>query len=240
MIETAQITGCGGRPCNEDTVRIERLNDSVCAVVADGLGSCGGGATASKCAVDAVMRQFLNNQLHDRQDILEAFHMADAEIKKLQSPACEMKTTMALLLVENNQASWAHIGDTRLYRFRNAELFAQTLDHSVSQMAVMMNEITQSQIRFHEDRSKVLRALGSDSTEPEIVERVQLETDKGFHAFLLCTDGFWEYVYEHDMADILKQAHTPEEWLKGMLLMLEKRAPEDSDNFSAAGVYVAS
>lgn len=239
MIDVASITGCGGRDYNEDTVRIERMDDAVCVVVADGLGSCGGGEIASKCAADIVMQQFLNNQLHNRQDVLEAFHLADVAVKQQQTVECEMKTTMAMLLLENNEALRAHVGDTRIYRFRNAELFEQTLDHSVSQMAVLMNEISQSQIRFHDDRSKVLRALGSDSTEPEVSGPVVLEEEKGFHAFLLCTDGFWEYVYEQEMALILKQAHTPEEWLQGMLLLLEKRAPKNHDNFTAAAVFVA-
>ncbi|MGN0389843.1 MAG: PP2C family protein-serine/threonine phosphatase [Wujia sp.] len=239
MIEVAEITGRGGRTYNEDTVRVERRDDAVCVIVADGLGSCGGGEIASKCAADIVMQQFLNNQLHDRQDVEEAFHLADSAVKKQQTQECEMKTTMAMLLLENNEALRAHVGDTRIYRFRNAELFEQTLDHSVSQMAVLMNEISQSQIRFHDDRSKVLRALGSDSAEPEVSGPVKLEKEKGFHAFLLCTDGFWEYVYESEMAAILKQAHTPEEWLQGMLLHLEKRAPKNNDNFTAAAVFVA-
>lgn len=239
MVEVAKITGCGGRNYNEDTVRVERLGEAVCIVVADGLGSCGGGEIASGCAADIVMQQFLNNQLHDKQDVLEAFHLADVAVTKQQTAECEMKTTMAMLLLEDGNALRAHVGDTRIYRFRNAELFEQTLDHSVSQMAVLMNEISQSQIRFHEDRNKVVRAIGSDSAEPEVSGPVRLEEEKGFHAFLLCTDGFWEYVYEAEMAAILKQAHTPEEWLQGMLLLLEKRAPKNNDNFTAAAVFVA-
>ena len=237
-IEIATITGQGGREYNEDTVRVEQQEDSVCVVVADGLGSCGGGEIASRCAADIFIQQYLNDQLHDIQDVQEAFHLADKAVKKQQSLQCEMKTTLALLLLEDGRALRAHVGDTRIYRFRNAELFEQTLDHSVSQMAVLLNEISQSQIRFHDDRNKVLRALGSDSAQPEVSGPVQLEEEKGFHAFLLCTDGFWEYVYEPEMAAILKQAHTPDEWLQGMLLLHEKRAPKDNDNFSAVAVFV--
>lgn len=238
-IEIATITGQGGRHYNEDTARIERRGDAVCVLVADGLGSCGGGEIASQCASDIIMQQFLNDRLRDRQDVLEAFHLADKAVKKQQTQECEMKTTMAMLLLDGNDALRAHVGDTRIYRFRNAELFEQTLDHSVSQMAVLMNEISQSQIRFHDDRNKVLRALGSDSAEPEVSGPVKLEAEKGFHAFLLCTDGFWEYVYEPEMAAILKQAHTPEEWLQGMLLLHEKRVPENNDNYTAVAVFVA-
>ena len=171
----------------------------------------------------------------------EAFYLADKEVKKHQTSETEMKTTLVCLMIdEDENAIWGHVGDSRLYRFKNAQLINQTADHSVSQMAVYMNEISQSQIRFHEDRSKILRALGSDSAEPDIMDDVHLEAEKGFHAFLLCTDGFWEYVYEAEMSKILKESHTPEEWLQGMQLIRDSRAPENSDNFSAAAVYVAS
>lgn len=241
MVEVAQLTGQGGRDYNEDTVGISQDNNRTCVVVADGVGSCGGGEIASKAAVESIIEQFLNNRMNNRDEMAEAIYLADKEVKKKQNDNTHMKTTVVCLVIdEDENARWAHVGDSRLYRFKNGELIFQTADHSVSQMAVYMNEISTAQIRFHEDRNKILRALGSDSSEPEIMDDVHLEAEKGFHAFLLCTDGFWEYVYEAEMCKILKQSHTPEEWLNGMKLLLDSRAPINSDNFSAAAVFVAS
>lgn len=57
-------------------------------------------------------------------------------------------------------------------------------------------------------------------------------------AFLLCSDGFWEYVYREEMlADLLK-AETPEQWAKSMLLRHIRRTPEGNDNFSLICVFV--
>ena len=127
-----------------------------------------------------------------------------------------------------------HVGDSRLYYFRNGRLEKQTLDHSVSQIAVLMGEIPQEGIRFHADRNRVLRALGSGNAKPDISPLMELKEDT---AFLLCTDGFWEYVYEREMEETLKEAREPAVWLEKMRGILEKRIPEGNDNFSAAAVF---
>lgn len=134
------------------------------------------------------------------------------------------------------RALWAHVGDTRLYHFWNGKLVGQTLDHSVSQLAVDMGLITGDQIRFHEDRSRLLRALGSDSPEPEPGGPVLLA--KGFHAFLLGTDGFWEYVTEPEMEETLAVSSDPRQWLSRMKLILQRKGPGDRDNASAAAIFI--
>ena len=57
-------------------------------------------------------------------------------------------------------------------------------------------------------------------------------------AYLLCSDGFWEYVLEKDMEKALKNADTPQQWLDDMLKKLRKRSPENCDNRSAVCVMV--
>ena len=59
----------------------------------------------------------------------------------------------------------------------------------------------------------------------------------GEDVFLLCTDGFWEYVYEEEMESLLYQAADPQQWLNRMEALLRTRAPADNDNFTAAAVF---
>lgn len=99
----------------------------------------------------------------------------------------------------------------------------------------MLGEITPDQIRFHEDRSRVLRALGQDGELKVDIREERLSP--GRHAFLLCSDGFWEYVLEQEMVDDLAAAASPEEWLDKMRARLIARAPEDNDNNTAAAVW---
>ena len=236
MIAAASVTNCGGRKENEDTIRIKQNENNICVVVADGLGGHGDGQIASQTVAAVIMNYDSKRGLNSDAKIVEAFALADVEVKKKQNNICEMKSTAAVLRIENQTALWAHVGDTRIYYFENTKLKKQTLDHSVSQMAVLMNEITQEQIRFHADRSRILRALGSDSYEPEIA--LQELKNGEFHAFLLCTDGFWEYVYELEMEQSLAKAKTPGDWLVEMEELLKKRVQKENDNYSAAAVFV--
>ncbi len=235
MIQIATYSDIGGRPRNEDTVRYREQGETrLCLVVADGLGGHGGGEQASSAAAAVICAGWTGGTGPDELKglILEA----NQRVLSLQTSRCAMKTTVTALTLEPGRAVWAHVGDSRIYYFRNGGLTFQTQDHSAAQIGVMLGEITPDQIRFHEDRSRVLRALGQDG---ELKVDLREETlPPGKHAFLLCSDGFWEYVLEQEMVDDLAAAGSPEEWLDKMRARLSARAPEDNDNNSAAAVWV--
>ena len=139
---------------------------------------------------------------------------------------------MALHL-SRGKAAWAHIGDSRLYRFSGGKL-AATRDHSVTYRKYLGGEISCTVIYHDEDRSSLLRVLGREPCSPETDGCETLPRD----AFLLCTDGFWEFVYiEEILIDLLK-TRTPEEWAKLMLLRHIRRTPAGNDNFSLITVFV--
>lgn len=234
---TAYLNDIGGREYNDDTVRIISQNDGLCVFVGDGLGGYAGGKIASSTAANIIGDYRKDNHLLNEEAMMEAAKAANEGVLAEQKRSHgQMKTTMVVLTVEGRQARWMHVGDSRLYYFRDGKLQSQTMDHSVSQMAVLMGEIKQEEIRFHEDRNKVLRALGSGNAKPEISPLLSLEGNE--HTFLLCTDGFWEYVYENEMEDFLKKAGSPKEWLEQMQGLLRNRASREHDNFSAAAVFV--
>ena len=235
-IKTACLTDCGGRSVNDDTVRIHEDGDCVWAFVGDGLGGYAGGRQASQAAGQALYEASRRGSLLTPERMNEAAWQADEAVHALQrEKGGKMKTTLVFLYIEDGRARWMHIGDSRLYHFSGGHLQCQTMDHSVSQMAVLMGEITPQEIRFHEDRNRVLRALGGDNAKPDVSAPVILTGGKD--VFLLCTDGFWEYVYEEEMEKTLQSAKTPEQWLKSMEAILRTRTPEDSDNFTAAAVF---
>ena len=232
MIRTAYLSECGGRERNDDTVRVIESEEKACLIVADGLGGYAGGSVASNAAAESIAEEFLSGSLDGEQQMIHAAELADQSVIRQQKlKNSRMKTTLVTLVIDDKHARWMHVGDSRLYYFKNKRLEKQTMDHSVSQVAVLMGEIEPGEIRFHEDRNRVLRALGSDNAKPDISEQIKLD---GECDFLLCTDGFWEYVYEEEMEEELKKAHDPKEWLQGMKRILESRVPKDNDNYSAA------
>lgn len=232
MIKTAYLSECGGREYNDDTVRVTDDGERVCLVVADGLGGYAGGSVASGTAAELITSKFQDRELAGEEQMRKAVEEADRAVFQRQKEANSfMKTTLVTLVIDGNQARWMHVGDSRLYYFENKKLVRQTMDHSVSQVAVLMGEIGPEEVRFHEDRNRVLRALGSDNAKPDVSEAVKLN---GACDFLLCTDGFWEYVYEEEMESELAKADSPKEWLENMKAILKSRAPENHDNYSAA------
>ena len=235
MLSTASYTDTGGRAVNEDSTRQVRLGeDRLCLVGADGLGGHGGGAQASAAAADAICREWRGEA--DPEDLRRLVRMGHEAVTAIQTPQCAMKSTVVALELAGNRAAWAHVGDSRLYHFADGRLAFQTKDHSASQIAVFMGEITVDQIRFHEDRNRVLRALGQDGA--PTVEVGEEALRPGRHAFLLCSDGFWEYVLEDEMAADLAAAADPLDWLARMRSRLIARVPADNDNNTAAAAWV--
>lgn len=235
MLQIASYTNIGGRPENEDTVLCRTIGDDrLCVVVADGLGGHGGGEQASSTAAEVICREWAGSA--DREKLIELIQKANRRVLDIQTRTCSMKTTVTVLTVEERRAVWAHVGDSRLYHFLDGKLIFQTRDHSVAQIGVMLGEITVDQIRFHEDRNRVLRALGQDDDLK--IECNEQSLEPGRHAFLLCSDGFWEYVLESEMEQDLAQSTSPEDWLERMRRRLTERVPADNDNNTAAVVWL--
>lgn len=238
MIQTAVCTDAGGREGNEDSVQIVEKDGKVCAVVADGLGGHGGGEKAS-ALVTAEFSENWNGMISP-EILTKLITQAHRKIKEQQTPDCPMKSTVVVLSLEPGHIAWAHAGDSRLYHFYNGRLVFQTKDHSSSQIAVELGDITTEEIRFHEDRNKVFRALGQSGA--VTVDARDLELAEGEHAWLLCTDGFWEYVLEKEMEQALQDAASPQEWLEKMQGFLRNRLAEraqtENDNNTAAAVWM--
>ena len=236
-IELASCSYQGGRDYNEDSVRfLER--DGICVVaVTDGLGGHGGGEIASSLAAEYLTERFFADPKIDSNYIKSLFDETNSRVVDEQKFNHKMKSTGVALFIKDGIAIWGHAGDSRLYHFLDGRVNNQTLDHSISQMAVFSGEITADEIRYHEDRNKVYRAFGGDDQiKAEISEPQSLTS--GSHAFLLCSDGFWEYVLESEMELDLTQSKTPHDWLLAMTTKIEDRAPENNDNYTAATVFI--
>lgn len=234
QIELYKYSAIGNRAVNEDSVYCEKTGpQSACAVVCDGLGGHGGGRDASQIAVAAL--KWEKGGLPSEKELRARFDAANQEIIARRTDPRHMKTTAVTLYIAGNQACWCHIGDSRLYHYYNGELTDYTEDHSVCQIGVRMGDITRREIPGHPDRSKILRALGAEEIVPEIHKVITLK--KGFHAFLLCTDGLWERLQEDEIMLDLHKAANPEQWIYDLRVRAEARKHTDVDNNTAVALY---
>ncbi len=237
IIQKGEYTHIGNRSVNEDSYRCGIPGpDFAYAVLADGLGGHGGGNIASQIAVQSLSQCEKLGTLPDRQQIEGWIQEANREILSRQTDACKMRTTLVFLAVAGKQAVWAHIGDSRLYHFCNGELEDYTLDHSIPQVQVKTGEITRDEIRFSPDRSKLLRAVGEENLRPEIHAPIPLA--RGRHAFLLCSDGFWEYLSDLEIWADLQKSATPQDWINYLRCRGEMRKSGAIDNNTAVALFV--
>lgn len=236
QIKYSYYSAFGTRPENEDSFVCEQTGpQQLFASVCDGLGSHGGGREASRIAVEqlAAIRP---TQLPDKEAILDWMNQSNQEILRRRNGPRHMKTTAVALFVDNNQAIWAHIGDSRLYHFFNGRLADTTEDHSVCNLAVRMGEITRRDIPDHPDRNKILKVLGEDTISPEIHDPIPLAP--GEHAFLLCSDGLWERLHEDEILLDLHKSTSPEQWIFELRARAELRKFRDVDNNTAVAVFI--
>ena len=238
MISYAQISNKGDREYNEDRVTLCKRAKRYVFGLADGLGGHGHGDVASALAMEALKEQEETEGI--RESLAACFEIAQKKVEKEKSsrPECAgMMTTLTVLELRKAQVGWGHIGDSRIYYFQNGKMVSHTLDQSVPQMLVNMKEIQESEIRHHPDRNRLLCSIGMEwGDKPYRIDEVIRR--EGKQQFLLCTDGFWEYIEEADMERLLQKSLTPRQWLRRMekLVRINGKGYE-MDNYSAVAVW---
>lgn len=235
-ISAFSYTNRGGRDHNEDSIRCRINGQRGIFVVADGLGGHQCGEVASALAADTLLDGWLQADTLDSQGLTGLLCDANAKILEQQAQAGRegMKTTAAVLCLDADGALWAHVGDSRVYRFSGGALESVTRDHSVTYKKYLGGEISYMDVYHDDDRSSLLRVLGKPACQPEVEAGTCVPGD----AFLLCSDGFWEFVYNEEMLLDLAKASSPQHWAELMLLRHIRRAPPGSDNFSLITVFV--
>jgi len=241
QLEISVLSNPGGRQRNEDACGFWTGGGCCFAIVSDGAGGHGGGDVASRLSVRVALETLREAATCSGRAIDEALHAAHRAVLAQQQTRDElaaMRATATVLAVDtaHDTAVWGHVGDTRLYCFRAGAIVAQTKDHSVVQKLVDAGYLAQNAVRQSLERSKLFAALGHEADVPVTLHDTPFPLAAG-DAFLLCTDGFWEYVDETTMVAALARANTPAEWLETMVADVVSRGGREQDNFSALAVF---
>ena len=223
----------GSRRSNQDSYAVCIGENGFAALVADGLGGYSGGELASKICIETVENAF---EKTDNFSLDVAITEANENILQMQQELDNaMKTTAAAVWIGKKETVFANVGDSRLYAFKDGRIVFQSIDHSVAQMCVDCGEITPDQIRDHDDRCILTRSLGGKQYVG--VDTVVAYNDD-YDSLLICSDGFWEYVYEDEMCEARKSSQTPQQWLEKMRKCREDKVGMDNDNNTAVVVII--
>ena len=244
QLEVSVLSNPGGREPNEDACGFWTGGGGCFCVVSDGAGGHGGGDVASKLAVRMIIAGFQDAPECSGAAIDAALHQAHRAIVDQQSTQerlAGMRATATVLAIDtaHRTAVWGHVGDTRLYCFRGQRVVAQTKDHSVVQKMVDAGYLAQTALRESLQRSRLFAALGHNEDFVATVEASPFPIADG-DVFLLCTDGFWEYIDENAMLAALATARSAAEWLRGMEREVVQRGGIGQDNFSALAVWCSA
>jgi PPM family protein phosphatase len=172
------------RDKNEDSVYPASSGESdgdVLVIVADGMGGHIAGEVASRIAVNAAASTDL-----EAVDRVAAGNRAIRE-EVARDPGLEgMGTTMTLLMITDDVATFGHIGDSRAYLLRHDDLTQLTADHTVAAEYVAKGEMSPEEAATHPQRHMLMRTLGL--TRYVNVDEVEVELHPG-DRILMCSDG---------------------------------------------------
>jgi protein phosphatase len=198
------ITDIGRRRRNNED-RFFLSTDCRLWVVADGMGGHAAGEIASALTVEAIADSFTAtaSDADAGAHLLAAFCSAQERVsdRSLNDDNClGMGSTAIAGVVRGEVLHLCHVGDTRGYHFSEGLLRLLTNDHSLVWDLVMAGFMTAEQARQHPHRSTITQAIGMLTGFQPMVTRLPL---KSGDRVLLCSDGLWEALAEHDIAHIV-------------------------------------
>lgn len=157
---------------------------------------------ASAAAVKAIEKAFprLTSGGEDAwlRAAVEAANLAVMDLAKSADDG--PRTTLVVACLDGGRLSWAHVGDSRLYRFRGSACLGHTRDDSVVQLLVDMNRVTAQEALHHPDRNRLLKALGAADIGDGQPGAAEAAAGDGV---MLCSDGVWEHVSEAESGQAL-------------------------------------
>ena len=172
--------------------------------VADGMGGAQAGEVASEMAIEEFIQARDTSAAPEDQlaQIIKAANRKIHELAQNDSRHAGMGTTLTAAMVHERGVAVGHVGDSRLYLYRDGELERMTRDHSLVEEFVRQGRLTPEQAEKHPQRSVITRALGPESDVE--VDQFTIPARDG-DVYLLCSDGLSGMVSDDAMRGLIAQ-----------------------------------
>jgi len=215
------------RTNNEDAIYINEQKNLY--LVADGMGGCNAGEVASSTAISAfveAMENAENGEILDK--MISAVTQCNKKVYQKSRENIEfldMGTTLVAVTIENEKMFVVHVGDSRVYLFRENNLQQITTDHSYVMELVKIGSITREEAEVHPKRNIITRAIG---IREEVEADTVIEDVKQGDKILLCTDGLSNMVSKGEMTKILIEQCSTEEKVKKLVVLANEKGGLDN------------
>jgi protein phosphatase len=217
------------RTVNQDDYYIDP--DGRFFVVADGMGGHAGGQEASQLATEAIqafLEKHWQSDIPSEELLAQAISEANQAILQDQQQHPErsdMGTTAVVVMFRKHQSWFTHVGDSRLYRFRQSTLEQITDDHTWVARAMKAGDITPDQARIHPWRHVLSQCLGRKDLPP--IEVQPLEVQPG-DRLLLCSDGLTEELADTALATLLDPSLSGDESAAKLIAAAKEKGGRDN------------
>ncbi len=225
------------RPTNQDSFAVEKRGEqTLCAVICDGVGGENAGDVASSLAV-SVITERVRRGLRGRMSSASMKNLLESSITAAndavygsasENPAYrDMGTTAVAACVSGGDTVVANVGDSRAYFYADGKITQVTHDHSVVRSLVDSGQITETEARNHPKKNSITRAVGaSRKIDIDFYFLAPIAGDR----LLLCSDGLTDFVENSQIESII--SNTPEEKIVDSLISAAK-AGGGGDNITA-------
>ncbi|CAA9219708.1 Protein phosphatase 2C-like [uncultured Coleofasciculus sp.] len=217
------------RSVNQDDYHLDP--DGRFFIVADGMGGHAGGQEASQIAketIQAYLKQHWQSEVESEQLLEQALYEANQAIvedQKNHPERSDMGTTVVVVMFRLQHSWFAHVGDSRLYRFRGSKLEQITEDHTWVAKAMKAGDITLEQARMHPWRHVLSQCLGRRDLPKVDVQ--QMEVQPG-DRLLICTDGLTEELNDALITSDLESSSKNEEVAVNLIEAAKEKGGRDN------------
>jgi protein phosphatase len=217
---------------NEDSYVIE----PPLFAIADGMGGAQAGEVASRLATAALKESDANGGGEQRiADLIQEANRRVYDRSSRDPNTSGMGTTITVALVEDDRVAFGHVGDSRAYLIRDAQMEQLTEDHSLVNELLKTGKLSREEAETHPQRSVITRALGTD---PDVdVDTFSVAAETG-DLFLLCSDGLTDMVSEDSILAVVERNRDD---IDGALQALVKAANRGGgqDNITVVAFEIA-
>jgi serine/threonine protein phosphatase PrpC len=239
-IEAGTAQHIGHRPRQNDRVAVltgARAPGYVLAVLSDGIN----GAAASDQVLHTarqVFDEFKPGETANPERLVQLLRDIVAEthtIIKMNAVTTGEESHasfVGLVLSPHGEAAWAHVGDSRLYRFDDGRPAMRTSDEAYIQHLVSLDKLPLDAARNHRRSKLLLNVLGNSRKEPFVTAGWQMGIAPGDN-FLLCSDGLWHFFTDAELAAALARS-TPRQASEMLIDKAAERSQGKGGNCSMA------
>jgi serine/threonine protein phosphatase PrpC len=250
-VVSAGLTDVGRkRNHNEDSFLID--DELQLYVVADGMGGHAGGGTASRLAVEAIDKELRRARESRDNPFVTTPTLQDALLPDALRTAVEkaclaifttaqedprlsgMGTTVISLVVRDNQAFFAHVGDSRAYLIRGPLIQQISEDHSLVNEQIKAGMITPEEAKHSRYKNIITRSVGFE--EEVQVDVMGMVAEPG-DIFLLCSDGLANMVEDQELHELVHTSPHFGDIPKRLIELANERGGDD--NITAIVVQVS-